>query len=506
MSHDTLATYDELPYDSLPFAETHPDNLAATATLFGMEPAPVESCRVLELGCAGGGNLIPMAEALPGSRFVGIDLSRRQISDGREIVDRLGLTNLELRHASILDVDAGYGLFDYVICHGVYSWVPAAVQNKILCVCKENLAPRGVAIVSYNLYPGWHLKGIVRDWLGYHDRPVDPPDARVRRARLALEALLGYAQHMPDTYGGFLREELALLGRQADSYLLHEHLEETNHPIPFHEFVGQAAAHGLQYLGEAQLFGMATSNFAPDVEKALRALAGDVVRLEQYMDFVRNRPFRETLLCHRDIPLDWSLKPDRLAGMYLASPLRPALSDPDLHSLEPVQFSRPDGFQVSTWDPLLKAAFVGLGNSWPRAVSLDELWSTTRSLLGRSAGPASQPDDGERRAQAMHLLRCLTANLLELHAYQPRFVREVSQHPAASPWARLQAQARDRVTNRRHELVPLDPHERRVLELLDGSRSLASILAAMTGGGEALEGAAVETILARLAACALLVN
>ncbi|MFN2536517.1 MAG: methyltransferase domain-containing protein, partial [Mycobacteriales bacterium] len=149
------STYDDVPYGVATHAATHPGRLAAIATLFGAGPPAVESARVLELGCALGGNIIPMAVAYPGSSYLGIDLSGRQIADGQRTVAQLGLTNIELRHASITDVDDSDGQFDYVICHGVYSWVPPEVQDKILDICARNLAAGGVAVVSYNTYPGW---------------------------------------------------------------------------------------------------------------------------------------------------------------------------------------------------------------------------------------------------------------------------------------------------------------------------------------------------------------
>ena len=86
----------------------------------------IRRCRVLELGCASGGNLIPMAMDFPDSEFLGIDLSARQIEAGKVHLANLKPRNIELRAASIMDVDAGYGQFDYIICHGVFSWVPPA--------------------------------------------------------------------------------------------------------------------------------------------------------------------------------------------------------------------------------------------------------------------------------------------------------------------------------------------------------------------------------------------
>src|SRR5262249_2639278 len=229
MSDATLASYDELPYPRLPFAETHPDNLATVASLFGLRPAPVERCRVLELGCAGGGNLLPMAGALPASRFVGIDLSRRQIEDGRRVVAELGLSNVELRHLSILDVDDGFGEFDYVVCHGVYSWVPEPVQDKILAIGARHLAPHGVAYVSSNTYPGWHGRGLLRDLLRFHAGTDGPGPQRVARARQVFEFLRrireGPGGNFGRTFWRFLTEELEGLQQLPDSYLLHEHLE-----------------------------------------------------------------------------------------------------------------------------------------------------------------------------------------------------------------------------------------------------------------------------------------
>ena len=145
--------YDEVPYPSLSYAQTHPDRLATIATLLGLQPAPVTHCRVLELGCAGGGNLLPMAQGLPGSEFVGLDVSEAQITAGQTLRQALGLNNLTLTQMDILDVPAGLGQFDYIIAHGIYSWVPPQVRDKVLQVCQDHLAPQGVAYVSYNCYP-----------------------------------------------------------------------------------------------------------------------------------------------------------------------------------------------------------------------------------------------------------------------------------------------------------------------------------------------------------------
>ena len=91
-------TYDDVPYDSRPFPQSHPARSAAIAKLFGLTPPVLKNGRVLELGCAAGGNLIPMAAMFPDAQFLGVDLSVVQIEQGRERITELGLTNIELRH------------------------------------------------------------------------------------------------------------------------------------------------------------------------------------------------------------------------------------------------------------------------------------------------------------------------------------------------------------------------------------------------------------------------
>jgi SAM-dependent methyltransferase len=232
----TSNSYDEVPYDSHPFVQTHPDRLATVATLFGLRPQPIEQCRVLELGCAAGGNIVPIADELRESEFVGIDLSRRQIEDGKQLVEKLGLTNVDLRHASIMDVDESYGKFDYVICHGVFSWVPNAVQDKIFEICSQQMKPQGVAYISYNTYPGWHMRGMIRDMMRYHAERFSTAKIRTRQARALLDFLAQSVKQPESAYTRLLQQELSTLRNQADHYLVHEHLEEVNAPLYFHQF------------------------------------------------------------------------------------------------------------------------------------------------------------------------------------------------------------------------------------------------------------------------------
>ncbi len=476
--------YDAVPYPSLSYAQSHPSRLAVVATLMGLTPPPVTRCRVLELGCAGGGNLVPMAYTLPESEFVGVDNARRQIEAGRAMIAALGLRNVRLLHRDIRALDDDLGDFDYIIAHGVFSWVPADVRQALLDYCRRHLTPNGVAYVSYNTYPGWHQLRIVRDLMRYHTRTVDDPAARARQARAFLDA---FAEALPDghtpyagyikLYARFLRGEAGNRPPKDDAFLLHDELEEVNAPFYFHEFVEMAARHGLRYLGEADYHTMSTGDLPPAAVQLLQRTARNAMEIEQYLDFLRGRTFRQTLLCHAERPVRHAPDPSRLYSLHIASRARPAASEGE----EAARFTVPNGPTLTARRPLTQAALHHLAEQWPRPVPFAALIEAARARLGR---PADDPNADRQRLAADLLYAYRRSNqLVELYAFAPPLTTRIADRPVASAVARYQARQSVRVSNLRHERITLDPLSRALLPLLDGTRDLPALVEALTGQG-----------------------
>lgn len=481
------SSYDEVPYPVLSYAQSHPDRLATLATMLGMDPAPVTRCRVLELGCASGGNLIPMAYGLPESEFVGLDASTYQITEGEAAVAALGLRNITLRQGDILETPAELGQFDYIIAHGIYSWVPSPVREKILAICRQHLAPNGVAYVSYNTYPGWHMLGLMRDMMLYRTRRETEPLKRVSQGRAFLDFLAEAIPAENSGYGSFIQGYVEFLkggeGKpaRADAGLLHDELEQINQPFYFHQFAERAAAHGLQYLGEAEFRTMLPGNFPPEVTKKLGQLAQDLIEMEQYMDFLRNRSFRQTLLCHQEVTLQRKMNPQRLPLFSMASRALPESAQPDIYSVSIEKFSAVDGAVLTTDHPVTKAAMLYLAEVWPQAVPFTTLLTTARARLGAHATEELHVD---AQLLGLNLLTSYgySGNLMEFHLHAPDVVLEVSERPVASPVARLQAQSGSLTTNLRHERVYLDELDRYLLLQLDGSHTQTDLLEALLAG------------------------
>src|SRR5688572_1285426 len=357
------SSYDDIPYPLLSFSESHPRRLQAVAHVMGgLATAPPGQCRVLELGCAVGGNIVPMAYGLPSSRFIGIDLSAPQIAKAKSFAEAVGATkNLELHATSIMDVTPEWGTFDYIICHGVYSWVPPDVQDKCLRICGEQLSDRGVAYVSFNVLPGWHSRTPVRDAMLFHTEHIADPLERARAGRDFIVAL-AESPSMPPHVQAMLRAEAHYMRGKSESYILHDHFERFNEPVYFRDFAARAAAHGLQYVGDA-MSNVGLDPNGPPAQEWRSAAGEDVVRTEQYADFATGRTFRRALLCKSDVKLDRTGAAERIARMFAEAQLRQWA-----HGAGATRFEHPKGKRFVTQSPALRHALAGIASRFPQGV------------------------------------------------------------------------------------------------------------------------------------------
>jgi len=478
-----VSTYDEVPYTSYPYAKTHPDRLCTLARLFGMQPANVARCRVLEIGCASGGNLVPMAELLPECEFVGLDGSERQIAMARDLAAAADVGNVRFCHADILELDRSWGTFDYIICHGVYSWVPREVQDKILASMRDLLAPQGVGYVSHNVYPGWHMRDAIRHMMRYHVRGIESSRERIVQSRALIDFLVKHVPSEDGAYALLLRRELQILQNVSEDYLFHEHLEEVNEPLYFHEMVERLARHELAYLGDAEVLTMQLQQYAPEAAKALDQIVSDLISMEQYMDFVRNRQFRATLVCHADVPLRRNLHGSYVEG--LAATFAPGRERKpiDLSPGLAQHFVASNELKVTSDRAMTKAALLLLRERWPQPVPFDDLCRDATALL-QSAGIPTSPTD--RVALGFDLLECFFQGAgVFLRSWVPPLALHPGEKPCTTRVARVQATRGTHVTSVLHETQHLERGPLHILQVLDGTRSHDEIVEALADFVEA---------------------
>lgn len=474
----THNTYDEVPYESYPYALTNPYHLSTLATLFGVNASEVENARILELGCAAGGNLIPHAVLYPKAHFVGVDLSKVQIDEANKNVKELGLKNIEFHHCSITDINDSFGKFDYIICHGVISWVPKNVRDKIFEVCNKNLTPNGIAYISYNTLPGWNMVRTIRDMMLYHSSSFASIHDRIAQSRLLLEFVKDSLENSKTPYAEVLKTEAGLLAKQTDHYLRHDHLEEENAQFYFHEFMEEAGKHNLQYLADCNLSTMYLGNMPPKVVEQLKAV-NDIVRTEQYMDFITNRRFRTTLLCHKDVKINRNINNDDIMKFNMIFNIVPekALKEVDLNnSAESLKFFLNGNVDsnLSTSSPYMKAILYTFSENLNNPLSFEKIVSEANKKLHNTKL-------NEVKAELLgNAMKLVLQGYISITTQKHRDRPELNK-PKALKLAVHQATHTPYmwVTNLKHEPIGVNFFEKFAIRYMDGNHDKKAIIDAV---------------------------
>lgn len=410
--HITKA-YDDKVYTSNSFPYSSPGHLRAAAHLYGLKSVPLENARVLELGCAGGGNLLPFALAYPKAHAVGVDLSPVQVEQGKGVVDALGVDNLHLHAMSLTDIAPEFGQFDYIIAHGVFSWVPPEVREAMLRIMRENLSPDGIGYISYNTYPGWKAGDIVRDAMLLHSHGAGPDENKLASAKAVLNLLSdGIAASNP--LAPSLRAAVAQLRKHSDYYIAHEYLEIFNSPCYLLEFVNMVDQHGLVHVGDSDPHVEMPATFGKSVQlhHSLVALGQPREMRQQYLDFAVGRNFRKSLVVHKERADQVLLGPDteRLTDLRWAGYFTEAEAKPDAPKGQRA-FRSYKNQPVYTTDEIVIALIEALSQAWPASVDFNGLAAQVSSRL-----PQAGAEDQVRQAvlktlQTLFRLNCLRYGL-----------------------------------------------------------------------------------------------
>ncbi len=471
-----MSEYDRIDYPTHVYPETHPDMLARTGVLFGMRPPAVDTCRVLEIGCGNGRNIIPMAFELRESEFVGIDLATGPIQDAQGMIRRTGLQNVAVRAMDVMDIGEKFGKFDYIIAHGIYSWVPKNVQDKILTICHDNLSPSGIAFVSFNTHPAGRIRQATSDIMKFHLRTSAVDTDCVREGKHFLKTLLALTEQN-SVWKAVLGEEIERLSKRPDGVTFHDELSPVYSPVYFAEFATDAAHKGLQFLSDVNLSDPIDSAVNPKAAEILDRLSRNVVNYQQYLDYVTFRGFRRTLVCHSSIQLDRTHFRERIQALLVASPLMKSGEGRD----GGMTFRNRRGSGAMTTDsPVVSSALSHLERIWPRAMPFSDLAGEVEREL-----PETLPEDVPS-VLSQAVLQLASSRLIDLRTYDVPVAARVADRPAATCLARLEAAEGSSVTTLMHTRIDIPQEQtRHLLQMLDGTRTVRALASAISARGRA---------------------
>lgn len=477
-----ITAYDEVAYPGHAYPQTHPTRLAAIAQLLGLTPPVPNRCRVLELACGDGINVIAMGTTLPHSAFVGIDLAARAVAAGQELIDEMNLRNVTLHAGDASSLPADLGTFDYVIAHGVYSWVDDTVRDGLLKSIKEHLAPTGIAYVSFSCLPGAYFRQLARELMSFHAGSQGEPTTRLAKGieflRFAREV---HGVRTP--YGLGLEQEIARVTRADPGYVFHDDFSEHNTPVYFGEFAAHLAEHQLRYLSDATFDFFFDMRLSSTVRQRLTEYAGgDPIAEQQYLDFVRGTPFRQALVCHDTVVTEKGIDARHLLPLFIRGAVLPTVAEPNLMDRSKVCFKARSGPEVETDEPIAKALLFELSQAWPTPRRVNDLFDAALARLGQPIYSQSSVDDQRLTVLARTLLSGAAGQVFALWAGELPFAPHCGDHPLSSPLARAQAARSELVTSLRNTTIRLtDRPARELLVLADGTRSREQLVQALQG-------------------------
>jgi SAM-dependent methyltransferase len=445
MPDSLAARYNATPYRHGAIQHSHPARMGAIGRLHGLNCAPPDRCRVLELGCAEGANLLPLAERFPDSQFLGVDFSQVAIATAEATRDACGLGNARFECADLRAFEPEPGGYDYVIAHGVYSWVPDDVKERLLATCLRALAPGGVAYISYNTLPGWGLPGGLRAFLLEEIEQAPDATAKIERARRVLASLEEASRGQPGAYAAHLRSAVEDLLRKPPTLLFHDDLAPVNDPCTFTHFVDHTAKHGLRYLAEAHYATMHFGHTPAPMRAALAGLELDFLREQQYLDVLFQRWLRDSLLCREEPRREPAL--ELIRECAIGARLRVDAKTANLRPGATLTMKGPNDMDLVFADPIEKAVLIVLVMAGSARVPFATAIANASGMLFGAGIPAIRDD-----APVLALLyRLFSIDALDLVlAGDGRWLAEGA---GPSPLMRHEAERGFTITNRWHEPV-----------------------------------------------------
>ena len=464
--------YEDIAYVGRPNSHSHPDRLAAIASLFGHVAADPSRARVLEVGCGDAANILPMAARYPDARFVACDFSALLMGHARTRATALGLANVDLVEGDLKEVAPSLGMFDYVIAHGFYSWVPADVRDAFIAMLGRQLAPGGLAFISYNVLPGCFVRRVGWDALKMTVPGQASPTERLATARNELRDL-AEAWSAMDGIPAHLAREYAAAADRSDSMIYHDDLSGINEAVYFTTFVQHIGRHGLGFLAEAEPGTMSMAGL-PDRIRTL-ATQADALSREQYLDFARVRRFRQSIVARAEDVARARFTPEKTMSLQFSA-------------VTGIVQERAAGAARSVEGPLIDF----LADAYPASVSASD-------AIAYLQGRGLNADE----ARTM-LARGLFSGAVEPHLAPLPLAATAGPRPRAWHVARYDAQQDDTVASLRHSSVRVDdPTGRALLIACDGTRDRAALArAASITSPDALE--LVDHFLERFALAGLL--
>lgn len=413
--------YDELPYAAYPIVWTAPEHLALASLLHGGPRLPLDKYRVLELGCANGANLLPMAWYRRHGEFTGLDASARQITLANQGKEQLSLSNLQFIHGDFRSaMNQLEGPFDFILAHGVFSWIADDARDAMLNLCSALLATDGLLYLNYNTHPGWTMRGMVRDFLLQQTAHVQNLKERAELCREVSARVISPLTNEEHPYTKLMANELKIVLNTNPAYIAHEYLSPENNAYWRSDFFAILKRYGFEFVADAD-FNCLSNRITNELSALLTKenLTGRAA--DDSADLLCYRQMHSPILTQAPFEaMPYTI--DEFSELFMASSLEPVNGGNDGLTT----FRSDSGHEIETSDEPLIKALLALKAICPRGAPIKSLFR----------------DVAVNREIIEDLLR---HELIELRCIEPG-----EFEPRSAPLNELEQSLRDMTTSRWH--------------------------------------------------------
>ncbi len=286
------------------FQELSPAWLNYARAVNGVPSKPLDQpFTYIELGAGFGHSTVVNAAAFPHGEFHACDFNPEHVAGGRGYAEALGLRNIQFHEASFERLlQTELPMFDFVVLHGVYSWVGAEARAAVRQLIRDKLAPGGLVYVSYNCMPGWASELPVRRLLVELAAAASGESSeKMRHAVQVLTQMNDRGVRYFDANPEAARA-IESYARVPPKYLAHEFLNETWQPFYSIDVIDELAEAGVSFIGSATLADNHPMLLVE--ESAAEAMKGLSSPRQQHLalDFATNRRFRRDVFVRSDTP------------------------------------------------------------------------------------------------------------------------------------------------------------------------------------------------------------
>ncbi len=447
---------------SLPNSDGIPSHISAIASLFGNKDfVDYKKCKVLEVGCGEGGNLISLAANYPKSEFLGLDENDEKLNKGRLSAEELGLKNIKFKTVKYEKLKKE-GEYDYILANRIFSIIEDDLAEKIFKFCSDSLSKDGFLYTSYATKPGWNLLEIVADVARYHIKDIPESDKEAQ-----VGAILQFLKrNINGNYKSIIDSEL----KEITPFFIHYLLNKEHKARYFEDMVKSAHNNGLMYLSDTNLAAMYIKNYSKEIGEALEPFSTNIVKQEQFLDFINLRKRRSSIFCKQGKTISREVKPENINGLTLSGNmfLKQGQLASKLETDDSLTFNNGQGIEISVKTYEGKALLLMMQELANEYLPFDE-------IIKRTIKRHKKADKKKLETALQDFgVDLIFAGGIKIEKETFKKI-EATDKPKTSELVRWQAKNQNWVTGGRFEYLQIDELNSMVLRHMDGTKTIEDI-------------------------------